>query len=101
MDPPRCNFRTQDVGVLDLSGTSLTGTIPGSISVLTALQVVDLDNILTGVIPTGISAMSALTRLYLNGNKLTGSIPDGISVLTALQDLDFGMNQINGIHRDS
>ncbi|CAI7830451.1 unnamed protein product, partial [Closterium sp. NIES-53] len=45
------------------------------------------NNNLTGSIPASISMLTALALLDLGSNSLTGSIPDSISTLTALEFL--------------
>ncbi|CAI7836027.1 unnamed protein product [Closterium sp. NIES-54] len=66
----------------DLSNNVLTGSIPNSISSLTALYILYLSyNNLTGSIPNSISSLVNLKFLDLSNNALTGSIPNSISSL--------------------
>merc|ERR1712166_860220 len=51
---------------------------------------------ITGSIPNSISALTALTYLQLGGTSISGSIPDSISALTALYYLDLGHTGIGG-----
>merc|ERR1712166_1489853 len=76
---------------MDLEQTSISGTIPDSISALTKLTVLDLDQrfcgtcpSISGTIPDSISALTALGGLYLDSTRISGSIPDSISALTKL-----------------
>ncbi|GJP71830.1 hypothetical protein CLOP_g2620 [Closterium sp. NIES-67] len=78
-----------------ISNNSLTGSIPDSISSLTALTQLDLsDNKLSGSIPTGVGKLSRLKELSLRINSLTGSIPNSISSLTALTRLHLSVNRL-------
>jgi len=73
---------------IDLSDTQMSGTIPDSISALTALTNLQLTKkYISGTIPGSISALTALTGLYLSDTSISGSIPDSISALTALTGL--------------
>jgi hypothetical protein len=92
---------TSGKGVLatavDLSGQSLTGTIPPEISTLTAVTALGLlNNILTGTMPSDIGAMTALNVLILNNNKLTGSVPPEFGELTGLTRLFLYKNELVG-----
>ncbi len=61
----------------------LSGTLPESLSVLTALTRLQLsNNALTGSIPSG--SMPALKALLLANNELSGSVPESLQNLTAL-----------------
>ncbi|CAI7830095.1 unnamed protein product, partial [Closterium sp. NIES-53] len=72
----------------NLWSNNLTGSIPDSISALTALEYLRISyNYLTGSVPDSISTLKELTGLSLSYNSLTGSIPDSISALTALEFL--------------
>jgi len=88
---------------MDLEQTSISGTIPDSISALTKLTILDLDQrfcgtcpSISGTIPDSISALTALGGLYLDSTSISGSIPDSISALTALTDLDLCSTSISG-----
>ncbi|CAI7801497.1 unnamed protein product [Closterium sp. NIES-53] len=80
----------------------LTGSIPDSISALTALELLSLGgNSLTGSIPDSIFALTALKSLDLSSNSLTGSIPDSITALRALGYLNLRKNNLTGPIPDS
>ena len=53
-------------------------------------------NNLSGQIPTELSHLTSLKRLYLRGNYLTGTIPEEIGSLTELEDLLLDENQLTG-----
>jgi Leucine-rich repeat (LRR) protein len=72
---------------INLAGKRLSGTLPASLSTLTALQSLQLQgNALTGDVPS-LAGMGSLSNLVLDGNKFT-SLPDdffqGFSSLTSL-----------------
>eukprot|EP00245_Coleochaete_scutata_P015281 TRINITY_DN6749_c0_g1_i15.p1 TRINITY_DN6749_c0_g1~~TRINITY_DN6749_c0_g1_i15.p1 ORF type:complete len:141 (+),score=10.90 TRINITY_DN6749_c0_g1_i15:35-457(+) len=73
-----------DVTRLDLSGNSLTGSIPESLgteslgSLTNLSQLYLYSNNLTGSIPNSLGALSNLDVLLLNENKLSGSIPNSL-----------------------
>ena len=61
---------------VDLSGESLSGTIPADLGTLFELTDLDLStNSLTGSIPSELGLLSNLEELRLSGNSLTGCIP--------------------------
>ena len=85
------------VYLLQLTGLSLTGSIPPSLSEMDALLRLDLDeNALTGVIPAQLGNMSTLEHLYLNNNQLTGGIPPELGKLSQLQSLYLYSNNLTG-----
>merc|ERR1712195_419368 len=60
---------------MDLERSSISGTIPDSISALTALNFLQLDaKRISGSIPNSISALSPLIRLSLADTRISGSI---------------------------
>ena len=61
---------------VELSGESLSGTIPASLGTLFELTHLDLSsNSLTGDVPTELGWLHNLTSLKLSGNSLTGCLP--------------------------
>lgn len=80
-----------------LQGNNLMGTIPSSLTQLTALQTIDLSsNQLTGSIPSALSSIPSLEVILLEENLLTGTIPKTLSSLTRLVDFMAGANRLSG-----
>ena len=70
----------------EMGGSSLTGTLPSELGLLTALTKLYLvDNALSGVLPTELGLLTALVELILDGNSLTGSLPTELGLLTSLE----------------
>ncbi|KAJ4842633.1 hypothetical protein Tsubulata_013325 [Turnera subulata] len=70
---------------LNLSSNLFDGTIPGTLSQLTDLEVLDLsNNRFSGAIPDSLTQLSSLTQLILSNNQLSGIVPDFRS-FTAVQ----------------
>ena len=68
---------------LDLSGESLSGSIPPELGRLAELTKLDLSsNSLTGEIPMELGGLSNLTEIRLSGNSLTGCIPLALKNVT-------------------
>lgn len=88
---------------LRLSGNSLSGEIPSTLSGL-GLQSLWLNEQrgggMTGPIDV-VATMESLTVLWLHGNQFTGPIPDTIGNLTLLKDLDLNGNHFVGLIPDS
>ncbi|CAI0546248.1 unnamed protein product [Linum tenue] len=85
------------VSGLNLSDSSLTGSIPPALGRLQNLLHLDLSsNALTGPIPTTLANLSVLIILDLSYNNLTGSIPPSIGKLSTLEALDLSHNQLQG-----
>ncbi|RAJ93002.1 Leucine-rich repeat (LRR) protein [Larkinella arboricola] len=82
---------------LSLRGNGISGTIPESLSSLTNLQQLLLDNNqLSGSIPTSLGNLTQLQSLLLNNNQFTGSIPTSLGNLTNLEYLYLYGNQLSG-----
>ncbi|KAL7249070.1 hypothetical protein ACSBR1_011269 [Camellia fascicularis] len=93
------NFNiTSSLQIIDLSRTSFSGQVPGSISNLKALNSVYLIecNFSGGQIPLLISNLAKFTHLFLSNNNLNGQILDSIGNMSQLAFLDLYRNQLIG-----
>ena len=89
-------FDFTDLQTLRLHDANFTGTIPATISGLTGLKELWLeDNGLSGALPD-LSAASELAILRLTGNQFTGQIPAYLETLSNLVDLRLGRNLLTG-----
>lgn len=92
-----CDGSTCDISqiLLPQISLSISPTIPSSLSVLTKLQYLQLNNNkLVSSIPSTLSTLTALVQLNLANNQLTSSIPSSLSTLTHLQYLLLQNNQL-------
>lgn len=107
----------KQLALLELALTGLTGTLPNSLSTLTALTYLSLAyNDLSGTVPS-IESLKQLQRFSLDGNLFSGYLPDpsqlpnlrtysvannrfigGVPVFnaTSLQSVDLSHNLLNG-----
>lgn len=86
-----------NVTMVSIGGNALTGSIPDGISALTALQMLNFsNNALTGSIPASIGTMTSLQQIFLSYNQLSGSIPAELGNLTNLYNLYLPYNQFTG-----
>lgn len=83
---------------LDLSGNSLSGSVPSDIcSWLPYLVTLDLSgNRLSGSIPQQIVDCKFLNKLNLDNNKLSGSIPYELARLGRLKEFSVAGNDLSG-----
>ncbi|KAF5449943.1 hypothetical protein F2P56_030339 [Juglans regia] len=88
---------------LSMNNNLLTGEIPASFGKLKNLQRLDLStNHLTGWIPPELgNACESLLELRLSNNNITGSIPASLSSCSWLQILDLSNNNVSGPLPDS
>ncbi|BBN11198.1 hypothetical protein MPTK1_5g09910 [Marchantia polymorpha subsp. ruderalis] len=95
---PACFCRFNQLTTYDLSGNNLGGEIPNCIGYnqpkLTSFVV--SFNKLTGPIPATLSRLSKLEELQLDNNKLSGSIPAQIGNLVNLVYLSLNNNSLSG-----
>lgn len=95
-DPPPICFDTDRVTTLDLRENHLNGVIPSSISKLSVLKRLFFQvNNLYGSIPTEIGSLVYLETLFLQNNLLSGSIPTSICNLHELSGLYLGDNSLS------
>lgn len=93
----KCNNGGDRVVELDLSGSSLKGTISPVISNLSSLTVLDLSrNSLEGHLPVELGLLLQLGQLSLSSNLLQGNIPNELGSLHKLEYLDLGSNRLKG-----
>ncbi|GAA0145664.1 transmembrane signal receptor [Lithospermum erythrorhizon] len=89
--------RTELLMIIDLSGNTLSGTIPKGLMTLSALGTLNLSmNHLTGTIPQNTGNLKLLETLDLSNNNLSGPIPQSISSLTFLSHLNLSHNNLEG-----
>lgn len=80
-----------------LSANQFTGGIPSTLSSLTQLTDLSLnDNLLTGEIPDSFQTLTGLINLHLSGNNLTGELPSSFGNLSSLTTLHLEDNQLSG-----
>ncbi|KAJ7558206.1 hypothetical protein O6H91_04G028300 [Diphasiastrum complanatum] len=82
---------------LDLSSNKLSGSIPSSMLMLYSLRMLNLScNTLHGYIPSGIGSLRKLTHLDLHSNGLNGKIPPEVGGCASLIVLDLSNNSLSG-----
>jgi hypothetical protein len=82
---------------IDLSGKSLTGSLPKSLGRLTNLVSFEVQqNGLTGTLPESIGDWTKLERFSVYDNALTGTIPGSIVQWTKIQSALFDSNKFSG-----
>ncbi|KAK1322891.1 putative leucine-rich repeat receptor-like serine/threonine-protein kinase [Acorus calamus] len=92
-----CHPIKRRVWQLDLSSSSLHGTVSPSLSNLSFLTVLDLSsNSFHGRIPRELGELSRLSQLSLSSNLFEGRIPHELGYLRRLIYLDLGNNRLSG-----
>lgn len=88
---------------LTLANNKFTGTIPTSIGRAwnTLLEVLFLNNRLTGCLPFEFGYLTRLTLLDVGGNILTGPIPESFGCLAKLELLNMAHNEFYGMIPES
>ncbi|XVE92824.1 hypothetical protein REPUB_Repub01dG0135900 [Reevesia pubescens] len=80
-----------------LSANQFSGSIPDSLSSLTLLTDMSLNNnLLSGEIPDAFQALSGLINLDLSNNNLSGQLPPSMENLSRLTTLRLQVNQLSG-----
>ncbi|KAK8627206.1 hypothetical protein V6N13_134825 [Hibiscus sabdariffa] len=83
------------IKAIDLSNNQIGGNIPSSLPV--TMQNFFLSaNKFTGSIPDSLSSLTMLTDMSLNNNQLSGEIPDAFQSLSGLINLDLSNNNLSG-----
>ncbi|KAF7006125.1 hypothetical protein CFC21_021190 [Triticum aestivum] len=83
---------------LNLSDNTFIGSIPGSVSKLVSLEVINLSkNNMSGALEnTGLKNLLNLRGLHFGSNQLSGSLPASIFALSCLEYLDLSENLFQG-----
>jgi len=90
VDSP-CDGIGREVKRLLLSRNDLRGTLPLELSLLSSLEVIDLEqNLVTGLIPTTLGKLSELREIHMFDNFLSGGIPGELQGAAKLEILDVG-----------
>ena len=86
-----------NLSYLSLYSNQLSGSIPGEIGSLTNLQTLMLfQNQLSGPIPAALGSLTSLFICHLGGNQLSGPIPAALSGLTGAQQIVLSSNRLTG-----
>ncbi|MEK6223073.1 MAG: hypothetical protein N2D54_12585, partial [Chloroflexota bacterium] len=81
-----------------LGGNNLNGSLPSSLSNLTAILDMDFtNNDLSGTIPKALGSLTTMEELSLSQNLFTGTIPHELGNLTNLQRLALSDNMLEGV----
>ncbi|WMV57007.1 hypothetical protein MTR67_050392 [Solanum verrucosum] len=83
--------------LLDLSSSSILGSLPSSLGSLSNLDFLSLfNNSITGTVPLELGKLSSLRVLNLSWNSFTGEIPSSVSDIKNLSVLDLSSNFLSG-----
>ncbi|XP_022715945.1 protein STRUBBELIG-RECEPTOR FAMILY 3-like isoform X3 [Durio zibethinus] len=85
----------ESIIVMDLSHNQIGGSIPSALP-LTIRNFYLSGNQFNGSIPATLSALTQLTYLFLDDNHLSDSIPDSFQQLKGLVNLDLSRNNLTG-----
>lgn len=95
--PDWLGLKLSNLEALDLSSSSISGSIPLSLGSLSKLQWLNLsNNSITGNIPAALEKLNSLLILDLSRNSFTGQIPEEISSLRNLTIIDLSSNYLSG-----
>ena len=82
--------------LVSLVFSDLPCTIPPSISVMSKLRILTVNDRLTGTIPSSLGSLAQLEELNFDYGELSGSIPSSLGSLSKLRRLSFRGNQLSG-----
>lgn len=89
--------RLRNLEVLDLSSSSITGSIPSELGSLSRLKVLNLgNNSLSATIPAQLGKLSHLITLDLGFNSFFGPLPEELRGLTSLRNMVVTNNVLEG-----
>nr|POF10345.1 putative leucine-rich repeat receptor-like protein kinase [Quercus suber] len=79
-----------------LDGNQLTGSIPSTLGLVQALEVLRIDgNALSGPVPSNFNNLTNLNHMFLSNNKLTGPLPN-LTGMIFLSYVDISNNTFDG-----
>ncbi|XP_050267175.1 leucine-rich repeat receptor protein kinase HPCA1-like isoform X4 [Quercus robur] len=79
-----------------LDGNQLTGSIPSTLGLVQALEVLRIDgNALSGLVPSNFNNLTNLNHMFLSNNKLTGPLPN-LTGMIFLSYVDISNNTFDG-----
>ncbi|KAF3947353.1 hypothetical protein CMV_026502, partial [Castanea mollissima] len=79
-----------------LDGNQLTGSIPSTLGLVQALEVLRIDgNALSGPVPSNFNNLTNLNQMFLSNNKLTGPLPN-LTGMNRLSYVDISNNTFDG-----
>lgn len=82
---------------LDVDNTSINGTLPTELGLLTMLGEFDVGQCrLTGTLPSELGKMTALSLLGLNTNQFSGTIPREFANLQNVEQISLAGNRLSG-----
>ena len=82
----------------NMTQNKLRGSLPGEISILSSLELLDLSsNGLSGTLPIQIFEMKYLKQLILKNNGLSGTISNEIGYFYPAEEIDLSENLFKGI----
>ncbi|KAI3957752.1 hypothetical protein MKX01_007583 [Papaver californicum] len=93
--PVEAGGMCRSLKLLDISGNSISGSVPQSFGDFESLITLDLSrNMLYGPIPVSLGRLKDLQYLLLASNNLTGEIPSSLGQLDSLKVLDLSSNSL-------
>ena len=80
-----------------LALNELSGTLPDGLGALSAVEFLSLGfNAVAGPVPPSLGGLASLSTLNLRNNKLSGSLPAQLGSLSRLKQLEVGSNSFSG-----